>query len=236
MRDLKTIVRFGAVAAALCLAASPALAIVNPVVDFGSGYAFEGNRLVGDQTSDAGDVMTIVGFVADFNDPFDDLDANDPTKQYTYVYRELVSAGTVVSGGGSFIFYDTDYSGGILEVYCDDVATGTAADYANPSTFADGDMILQADLMAFHIATKSFNCSGNQNADLSFTGGSLFNRVSTAGVGWDGIITGLFSVCASVVPDDLEALGYFGLSDTKIDVDCPVPVTPSTWGGIKRQY
>lgn len=220
--------------AGLALAAAAPMAsaaIVNPVVDFGSGFALEGTRLVDDQTSTAGDVLTIVGFVADFNEPFDDLDPNDPTKEYTFVYSGLVSQGTVVSGGGAFIFYDTQYTGGTLRVYCD---TNLNADYANPGTFADGDMILEASLSDFLTSTKSFNCSGTLNTDLQFIGGSLFNRVSLGGIGFDGIATGLFSVCNSFVDDPREAEGYFGLADTKVDVIEPVPVEQKSWGEIKK--
>lgn len=224
-----------ALVAALTLAAwAPAAtaAIVNPVVDFGSGYAMENGRPVDDPTSTPGDVLTVVGHVVAFNEPFDDLDPNDPMQEYTYVYSDLISLGTVVSGGGSFIFYDTDYAGGVLRVYCD---TAMNSDFANPATFMDGDMILEASLSNFHISTKNFNCAGNQNADLLFTGGSLFDRVSVGGVGFDGIITGLFSVCNEQVPDALENM-YFGLSDTKIDVNPPTPVENRTWGQLKRLY
>lgn len=220
-----------ALAAAAVLAGPAGAAIVNPVVDLGSGFAKEGTRVAGDQISVANDVLTIVGFVADFNMPFDDLDPNDPAKEYTYVYSGLVSQGTVVSGGGSFIFYDTQYTGGTLRVYCD---TNMNADYADMNTFMDGDMILEASLSNFVISTKSFNCSGTQNANLQFTGGSLFNRVSLGGIGFTGIATGLFSVCPSFVDDAREAEGYFGLSDTKLDVEEPVPTENRSWGQIKR--
>lgn len=216
----------------LALAAAPltAAAVVNPVMDFGSGYALEGTRVVGDQTSTAGDQLLIVGHVVQFQDPFGDLDPNDPTKEYTYVYSDLTSQGTIVTGGGSFIFYDTAYNGGVLRVYCDPAMD---SDFANPASFANGDLILEAAVTNFSTSTRSFTCSGNQNAEITFTGGSLLSRLA----GFQcGIITGLFSVCTSQVPAARQAEGYFGLSDTKIDVDCPVPSENSTWGRIKTQY
>jgi len=205
--------------------------VVNPVVDFGSGFALENGRTVDNHVSVAGDTLMIVGHVVAFNQPFDDLNPNDPAKEYTYVYKGLVSLGTAVSGSGSFVFYDTEYSGGTLEIYCD---TAMNSDFAVPATFMDGDLILAASLSGFVISTKSFNCSGTQNSFMTFTGGSLFNRVSAGGTGFSGITTGLFSVCASFVDVPRQAEGYFGLSDSKVDVDISVPAERKTWGEIKR--
>jgi hypothetical protein len=213
--------------------AAPALAstFVNPVVDFGSGYAKEGTRLVADHTSTAGDVLLIVGHVVDFNAPFDDLNANDPGVEYTYVYKNLVSAGTVVSGSGLTAVYDTDYSGGVLEVYAD---PSMNSDFADPATFMDGTMILQATLSAFHTTTLAINCSGNQTCAFQFTGGTLFDRVSAGGIGDQGLAPGLFSVCTGQVPAAQQAQGYFGLSDTKLDLEPSTPTDRRTWGQLKQ--
>ena len=86
-------------ATALGLVFAPAMGtaqIVNPVIDFSPGFAMEDGRLVDDNTSDAGAVLMIVGFVADFNAPLDDQDVNDPGLEYTYVFSDFVSAGTPV--------------------------------------------------------------------------------------------------------------------------------------------
>lgn len=213
------------------LVAAPALAFVNPIVDFGTGYAKEGTRLVADQTSTAGDILLIVGRVVDFNAPFDDLDANDPAVEYTYVYKNLVSAGTVVSGSGLTSVYNTDYSGGILEIYAD---PSKDSDFANPATFMNGTMILQASLAGFHVTTLAINCSGNQSAGFEFIGGSLFARVSAGGNGFGGLAPGLFSVCTGQVPVAQQGQGYFGLSDTKLDLDPATATEPRTWGQLKQ--
>lgn len=232
MRKATSITLISALAVlGLIVASGPAAALVNPVIDFGSGFALEGTRVVDDNTSTAGDILTIVGFVVDFNDPLDDLDPNDPTKEYTFVYTGLVSQGTVASGG-STIFYDTEYAGGTLRVYCD---PGLDADFANPATFANGDMIVEASLSNTLTSTKSSNCSGTINGVLQIIGGSRFADLSNAGTGYTGIYTGLFSVCASFVDDPREAEGYFGLADTKIDLEPPVATEDRTWGQIKKQ-
>ncbi len=220
-------------AAALLLPAVSSAAFVNPIVDFGTGYAFEGTRAAGDHLSSSGDVLTIVGHVVAFDEPFDDLDANDPAVEYTYVYSGLTSGGTAVSGSGLTAVYDTDYAGGILRVYADPAMN---SDFANPSTFADGEMILELSLSNFHTTTLAINCSGNQSGSFHFTGGTLFSRVSAGGVGFDGVFTGLFSVCTNLIPSAQQAQGYFGLSDTKLDIDPPVPTERKSWGRIKSLY
>ncbi|NNF06269.1 MAG: hypothetical protein HKN21_05880, partial [Candidatus Eisenbacteria bacterium] len=131
------------VVAAGLLVAPASAAIVNPVMDFGIGYAKEGTRVADDHTSTSGDVLTIVGHVVQFQEPFDDLDPNDPNKEYTYVYTGMVSQGTAIQPAGSFTFYNTDYTGGTLSVYCD---TAQDADFANMTGFDNGDLILQANV------------------------------------------------------------------------------------------
>jgi len=194
------------------------------IIDLGPGYAVEGSRVVDTHISTAGDSLTIVGHVIAFRNPFLDLDPNDPAKEYTYVYRGLVSQGTTNLFN---VIFTTNYSGGVLEIYCD---TAQDADFADKTTFMNGDMILSATLLNFTTVTKTSNVSGSQNADIAFTGGSLVNRL----VGCtSAIITGAFSVYNGFVPAAQQAQGYFGFSDTKIDAQCPTPVDASSWGRIK---
>ncbi len=157
--------------------------------------------------------------------------ANDPAVEYTYVYRNLVSAGTVVSGSGLTAVYNTDYSGGVLEIYAD---PSKDSDFANPATFMNGTMILQASLTGFHVTTLAISCAGNQSAGFQFTGGSLFSRVSAGGIGFQGLAPGLFSVCTGQVPAAQQGQGYFGLSDTKLDLDPATATEPRTWGQLKQ--
>ena len=42
------------------------------------------------------------------------------------------------------------------------------------------------------------------------------------------------SVCSGQVPSEQQAQGYFGLSDTKLDMNEPTPTRKSTWGRIKQ--
>ncbi len=228
-------------AVTLTATAASASGIVNPVIDFGSGYAQEGTRAVGDHTSTPGDVLCIVGEVAQFNCPFDDLDAMDPGKEYTWVIKNATSLGTVTSGDGMFyFFYDTNYSGGTFEVYCDDTPD---ADLSNKASYQDGDMIVSGAFSTLYTHTNSIfgsDCGGNIGGEFIFTGGSLYNRVSDGGGGFDGTLgDGLFAVCSSIVNADgvdRGALGYFGCGEPKLDVNPALPVEPTTWGAIKNQF
>lgn len=217
--------------AALAVPASAALAAFpSPVIDFGVSYAKEDGRTAGDLTSTPGDTLTIVGFVDLFDTPFADLDAHDPAVEYTYIMSGLVSGGT--SPNGPYLL--TSYTGGFFAVYCDSTPN---ADYADMSTFTDGTQILTGAFSGFHTNVRSTGaCSGNQNADFQFTGGTLFSRVSDAGVGYLGINTGAFTTCPTIPPTQQQQQGYFAASDTKLDVSEPVPVEKSSWSLIKQKY
>ncbi len=216
------------------LAVPASAAVTNPVIDFNAeSFAKEGLRTVDEQFSTVGDELVILGTVAQFQEPFQDLDPNDPGVEYTYVMDGMISMGTVQGGAGSYLSYTTNYSGGNFRVYED---TTPDADFLVPATFSDGTLILQGTFSGFKIITYSFTCAGTQNADLQFTGGTLFDRVSSAGVGTTGIDTGVFNLCEPTVPDNLEMEGYFARSDTKIDIVPPTPVKPTTWSQIKQLY
>lgn len=202
-------------------------ALTNPVVDFGyPSYAREGTRTTGDHTSTVGDMLTVVGMVVAFNDPFADLDPDVPGIEYTYIMTGMVSQGTVLAGT-----YNTNYAGGTFRIYED---TTPDADFGNLASFQDGALILEGAFSGFHTATR--NTTGSQNADFQFTGGTLFNRVSQSGVGFIGVNTGNFSVSDTFVPVTQRDQGYFAKSDTKLDVTQPVATESSTWGRIKNQY
>ncbi len=217
-------------AAAVAVPAAVQAAITNPVIDFGVSYAKEDSRAANDKTSTAGDTLTIVGKVANFQDPFADLDAHSTTLEYTYVMTGLVSGGSYTDGP----YYNTDYSGGTLRIYED---PSMDADFGNMATFSNGTLILEATFTSFQTAVIQFpTCDGTQNGGFQFTGGTLFSRVSEGGIGYTGIDTGAFAVCSTTPPSAQVAQGYFGESDTKLDVNPPTPVEKSSWGGIKTRY
>ncbi len=216
---------------ALALPAGAALALTNPVLDLGDGYATEGSRAPGVRTSVAGDTLTIVGHVIQFNDPLQDLDANDPNVEYTYILSGLASGGSTSDA----LYYNTNYGGGFFQVYCD---SSLNADTADRSTFTDGTLILEGTFSGFvaKLRISPSSCAGSINSDLQFTGGTLFSRLSQSGVGFAGLLTGAYTACTSEVPTAQQNQGYFGLAKPKIDVTPPTPTVPTTWGHLKNSY
>jgi hypothetical protein len=232
--------------AAVALSASVALA-VGPPVDFAPGYGFEGVRAPGDHTSTAGEELEAIGFIGVFNTPLDFLDAVGSAEEFTFVVKDLISLGTTTVGSGMFTTYTTYYSGGVFEIYRDaskDASTnpngtgyyGDPSDdnYANPGTFANGELILTGTLSNFGTKTFGFQAGGDiLDAAVTITGGtyaSLFSGCANV------TLAGTFSVSAGFVSPTATAAGAFSLVDLELFADCPTPVEPSTWGRIKNQF
>jgi len=205
------------------LAPLAAQAVVNPIIDFNPGnaceYANGVYRALGDHTSTAGDTLEIYGVVVQFNDPFNDLNPNDPTKEYTYVISG-VSLGTVSVS----VVRTTNYSNAKVRVYCDPAKNASPS---NKGTYTDGTLILEGTFSSLQTLTRTNSNSGSITHDgFIATGGTLAARLE----GCSGSqVTGSFSVTVPVPP-----AGYFGTGDTKLDVECPVPAKPSTWGQLKK--
>jgi hypothetical protein len=218
---------------------SPAT-IVNPAISFGPGYALPSaywaypNFVQAPEFPTAGDELLILGKVAAFQAPFEDLDPADPTLEFTYRMRNLTVDSWGIwddfqrNEGGIFV----DYRAGILEIYRD---TSPDADFADAGTFADGEMILSATVDQLWLILYS-SVTPPQSGNLVFTGGTLFDRVSDEGKGFTATDAGNFSMDPDAIPDDLEALGYNALSQTTISINPGVPVSPTTWGRIKALY
>lgn len=204
-----------------------------PIIDWGPncfGYETDYSGHI----SNAGSELTILGSIDTFFAPFGDLDPN--TVEYTFVFDGLVSLGTVVTGG---VIFETDYAGGAFRIYADSVGNydfgvnppnGTA-----PSTFEDGELILEGFLQNFHVVLSDFGlppgATGSFTADWEFTGGSLYDRV----VGCYGPMLGNWTDDTDVVT--LPA-GYTSHTDGKFDLeDCrPTGTEDSSWGSVKRLF
>jgi hypothetical protein len=112
------------------------------------------------------------------------------------------------------------------------------ADYSNPGSFANGELILWVAFTAnqFFIETDNtdsfLGCSGNIAAEGVVLGGTLANRLDP---GCIMNIVGQFSVCSTTWNPPAGFVG-FGSGQTKLDANCPVPVENKTWGAIKKQY
>lgn len=236
-----------ALMAALFVVFAPGTTIAQTgtIVDWGpDSYARETNYNAAAYVSNPGSLLDVFGIVNDFAGPFAALEPVPAGTQYTYVLTNLVSAGTVITPGGFANTYRTVYnttnpSLNNFFLYRD---TGTAANFASPATFSDGTLALSG---RFQSLTVWFNRRNSDqvilggNADTGqpsvvngvFTGGSEFGRVSYNGTGCPFRVTGGWLARAGNFP-----AGYSAHFDGNLDIDCPTPTTPATWGFIKGQY
>lgn len=181
--------------------------------------------------------LIMAGNVSAVGQPFQDL---LPLGNYeiTYVFEgsTCVTVGNFDAqpcSGGEF----ADFYGGTFALYLD---TTPDANFANLSTFRDGDVVLLAQASYIYIADDDPYevCPMREDVpDISsffkIVGGLWFERVSNHGVGFDGVCR---SEMETSVPAELQALGYVFSADGVVDIDGPVSVTPTTWGRVKALY
>lgn len=214
--------------AAGVLSGTAGATIVNPVIDWSGpeSQAYEPGFVM-PFTSTSGAQLTVVGKIQLFQAPLAGLNAADPTKEYTFVFDQLTSTGTVDNGAT----WKVVYNGGRFRIYEDANPNrnyGTNPPNAtSPSTFLDGVLVLEGTFSNFITNSNKFNPGGNYNADLVCTGGREFPLVSCAGQGFTGYMQGVWNRTGALT-------GYIRSCDGKIDLfDCPVPVQGSTWGRVK---
>lgn len=239
-------IRF-ALMAALFVAFVPGTTIAQTgtIVDWGpDSYARESSYNAATYISNPGSLLDVYGIVNDFAGPLAALEPVPAGTQYTYVLTNLVSAGTVITPGVFANTYRTVYnttnpSLNNFFLYRD---TGTAADFASPGTFSDGTLALSGRFQSLTVTFSRRNSDQvvlGGNADTGqpsaangvFTGGSEFGRVSVNGAGCPFRVTGGWLARPGNFP-----AGYTAHFDGKLDIDCPTPTTPATWGFIKGQY
>jgi len=212
------------------------LALAGPAIDWDPIFTWEPGATA--TNSPPGGVLQGVGIVSKFDVPFADLDASDPTKEYTIYVHGLVSLGTTATGSGSFILYTTDYAGGSIEVY-EDLTPDASYDPFPPNAgvpgdFIDGTLILSGQFTSFTTQTNNFTQynTGNMEGGVNWTGGSLYTRTFNAnGRPCPGLFTGGLTWYPPILIP-----GYIFRHDGKIDLNCPTPTVPSTWGHLKGSY
>ncbi|MFH1681209.1 MAG: hypothetical protein ABIH26_11260 [Candidatus Eisenbacteria bacterium] len=182
--------------------------------------------------SQPGAVLTIVGKIDRFFDPFLDLDPD--AVEYTFIFRDVISLGSMDLGG----IILTNYAGGFFEVYEDPTNNAdfgvNPPNLVSPATFTDGTLVLNGFLANFYV--QQFQgpggWSGTYTVDIEFTGpvgGELYDRVEqcygTSGGGW--------SDSAPIIP-----LGYTVQVDGHMNIeDCHSTGTEtSTWGSVKQMF
>ena len=134
------------------------------------------------------------------------------------------------------------YDGGELHIYADPIVGGTAADYAAPGTFTDGELILAATVDPGWIANindidlnGSFNGSGAGSCD--FYGGTQLDALMTAEyyfTDWNFMGT---PVADPNPPYTSVPAGYHRIFDIKLTPpNDPSSATSTTWGGLKAMF
>src|SRR5262245_26255996 len=82
-------------------------------------FAYESNYNAATFISSAGSQLNVVGIVSQFNGALGDLNALDPSKEYTFLWNGLTSGGTVgptpIAGGATR--WTTTYTGGAFHIY-----------------------------------------------------------------------------------------------------------------------
>lgn len=238
-----------ALTAALFVVAVPvsAFAQTGTVIDWGPAcYAYETGYNAATHKSAPGSVMTIVGVINGFVGPLGAIDPNTAGTEYTFVISGLTAnpAGTTVSAGGTLSVFATVYNGGTITIWQGSPRNanfGTNPPNGTvPSTFNDGALFLSGTIPTLTVTVTRFNSNGNWlsgNADSGdpanclWTGGSAIGLVSSAANPCPFRLTGGWDMKTTDV-----LAGYVSQFDGKIDLNCPTPATPSTWGSIKSQY
>lgn len=188
---------------------------------------------------DYGTALAVVGKVTGVAAPFD---THLPAGPYelTYTFTGLTCDG---SGWGELQCNGDDFAyfgGGMLTVYLDDTPD---ADYANPGTFSDGQVVLRASFASLHGLDVYWYtyCSWLEGTDhteqhgwLQFTGGAWFDLVhDNNDVGYSATDTGEFD---GDVPDAIRQVGFTIRTTSSIDIQTPLATQTSTWGAVKALY
>ena len=225
-------------AALLCAAFDASADVLYPAaLTFEPGYASDPPSafpVVG--LPAVGDPLTIVGRVSAASAPFADLLPSGPY-ELTYAVDGATCVGLGYWDGPCSDGYDATFHNGVLTFYLD---TTPDADFTNPATFRDGEVVLLAQVKPLVLmnddpyeACPMEPDKPDLHAYLSFIGGTWFARVSHDGTGFVGLDLGEID---DNVPAGLQALGYTFRVDGTVDIFGPVPVMPTTWGRVKALY
>lgn len=230
MRNLspeKSLLRLCGLLAIAGLLATAGAALAGPPIDWDPAYGWQ----VGATPTDlpAGGEFKMVGIVSAFDVPFADLNAADPTREYTFLIHGLISTGTVALGPPSMTVYETTFTGGTFELYEDLSPESAFTPFPpNEAAFIDGTLLLSGQFTSFVVQSNNFTAfqTGNIEGALDWTGGTLLPRLQPQDC--TGLLTGGMTWRPTVVLP-----GYLYRHDGKMDTQCPTPASGTTWGRIK---
>lgn len=204
-----------------------------------NGFSYETGAPYTNYMSPAGNQLGAYSAMTLLCGPLGALDPNDPAKEYTMIWQDLTSSGTVTSPfGASGTKYTTVYTGGIFFVVEGPVnarawtsATVPAPVPAGPA-YGDGSVILSGviDSLTTTITRSSLGTvNGSFRGKYRVTGGTYANAFCS-GNAPAALMDGLW------YPVNPPA-GYTGHNNGKFDApDCTTPAQSSTWGRIKTLY
>ncbi len=204
-----------------------------------NGFSYETGAPYTNYMSPAGNVLTSVSAMTLLCGPLGGLDPNDPAKEYTMVWTNLVSSGTATSPfGTSGTKYTTVYTGGAFALYEGPVnarawVAGTIpAPGVALASYTDGGVILSGviDSLVTTITKSSLGTvNGSFRGKYRITGGTYANAFCS-GNSPAALMDGLWYPVA-------PPAGWTGHNNGKFDApDCTTPAQPSTWGRIKTLY
>ena len=227
----KSFLRTFTLAACACALAFAAVAYAaGPPIDWDPAYGYQAGATP--TNLPAGGEFRMVGIVSAFDVPFQSLNAQDPTREYTFILKGLISLGTAAFGPPATTLYETHFSGGTFELY-EDLSPESSFTPFPPveANFSDGSLLLSGNFTSFVVQSNNFTAfqTGNIEGALNWTGGSLLPIASASGC--TGLLTGGMTWRSTVVP-----AGYLYRHDGKMDLQCPTPTSGSSWGRIKSLY
>jgi hypothetical protein len=231
-------------AAAACPNLDPCQGTCPVLIQFdANAFAHETNYSTATFLSTPGSQLNVVGLITQFGAGLAGLDANDPTKEYTFRLTGLTSQGTIVALNGPTTLYDANYdtlTAASFAIYegTPRNSPATAADWAAnpyggalvPASHIDGTVILSGVICGFHtnIARTGTIVSGSFRASYHATGGTLFNLVG----GTEGVLGGAW--CANLT--SCHPANYTAHPNGKFDASGVTAATTATWGKVKQIY
>ena len=181
-----------------------------------------------------GTCYTAQGYVPAVNPTY--INADYGVHEYTFLLDYSCQVSKQVFGTTAVY----TYAASTFDVYCDSLATGTAATFgtnpvwpASTTTFVDGECILGADFtgdLVFVVNTSTGN--GNLQGNVDWVRGTQLGNIPVSQRSMSLTLAGLVHDGANVfVPQ-----GYEWQIDGQVFIQDPVPTEKTSWGQLKHSF